>query len=67
MGHLHRPQNITPLVYYPREYYYARPQTIFGPSNIIPSGGAIAIVQTSTLTAIIQTGTLTAIVQTGTS
>ena len=31
MGHLHRPQNITPLVYYPREYYYNRPQTVFGP------------------------------------
>jgi len=33
LGHLHRPQIITPLVYYPREYYYGRPQEPFGPGH----------------------------------
>ena len=33
MGILHRPQNVTPLVYAPREYYYHRPQDVFGPGK----------------------------------
>ena len=37
MGHLHRPQVTTPLVFYPVEYYYDRPQTVFGPGGeVIP-------------------------------
>ena len=66
MGTLHRPQLTTPVVYYPREFYYGRPQRPFSHPNIPPEAGT-AIVQTLTLTAIVQTGTLTAIVQTGTS
>ena len=36
MGHLHRPQETTVPVSYPNEYYYNRPQTVFG----IGSGNA---------------------------
>ena len=33
MGIIHRPQAITPLVYYPIEYYFNRPQDVFGPGE----------------------------------
>jgi len=33
MGNIHRPQVVTVPVFYPIEYYYHRPQTVYGPGG----------------------------------